>query len=225
MNGPCSMSQPQTPSPARIPTARGRLGSGLEVSDRPGLDHGGHAVEEAVDERQRRRDSRRRRGCGRRSGAPPRRRSTRPARRSSGTQLRASGSPVTCWWVLTKPGVTTHPLASRRSASGYCATELGGGADRDDACRRRSRSAPSRMIRRSASIVTTSPPVTSRSSRNEHLLDGELEVVAVGVGDDADVADDRVAVHRAEQQAALVLGHRRDPVDVVSGVAGQCRGG
>ena len=44
-----------------------------------------------------------------------------PGGRSSGTQLRASGSPVVCWWVLTKPGVTTQPVASSSGVPGYAA--------------------------------------------------------------------------------------------------------
>ena len=52
----------------------------------------------------------------------------------------------------------------------------------------------------------------------QYLFDRELEVVPVGVGDDADVADHLVAVHRAEQEAAFLLGHRRDLVDFFSGV-------
>ncbi len=39
------------------------------------------------------------------------------------------------------------------------------------------------------------------------LFDRELDVVAVGIGDDADVADDFVAIHGAQQQAAVFLGH------------------
>ena len=52
----------------------------------------------------------------------------------------------------------------------------------------------------------------------EQLLDGELHVVAVGIGDDADVADDGIAVHRAEQQAAVLPGHGRDLIDLLATV-------
>ena len=52
----------------------------------------------------------------------------------------------------------------------------------------------------------------------EFLLDGELQVVAVGIGDDADVADDLVAVHRAEEEAALLASHLGDAIDLLAGV-------
>ena len=41
-----------------------------------------------------------------------------PGGSRSGMQLRIRGSPVRCWWALTIPGVTTHPVASITSASG-----------------------------------------------------------------------------------------------------------
>ena len=85
------------------------------------------------------------------------------------------------------------------------------------------------MIRRSASIVSevaAGDEQVGLAPVTQDLLDRELDVVAVGVGDEADVADDRVAVHRAEQQAALrpwpSLG---DPVDVVATCRRRCRGG
>ena len=49
----------------------------------------------------------------------------------------------------------------------------------------------------------------------------ELDVVAVGVGDHADVPDDGIAVHGTEEQAAVGLGHGGEPVDVVVTLAGQ----
>ena len=56
-----------------------------------------------------------------------------PGGRSSGTQLRASGSPVVCWWVLTKPGVTTQPRRVELGDAGMGGADLGGRADGDDA--------------------------------------------------------------------------------------------
>ena len=56
------------------------------------------------------------------------------------------------------------------------------------------------------------------SGSAQDLLHGELDVVAVGVGDEADVAHHRVAVHGAEHQDSVLGGHGRDLVHLGPGV-------
>jgi len=48
------------------------------------------------------------------------------------------------------------------------------------------------------------------------LLDGELDVVAVGIAHEADIADHGVAVHRTEHETTIFFGHGGDAIDVVT---------
>ena len=156
------------PSPRRrarrgCPTVRAASAAGCEVSDRAGLDHRGHAVEEAVDERQRRREPVVVGRVGVVQGHGPG--EDRLARRQVVGHA-AAGQRIAGRVLV---GVDE---AGRDDATG--GVELGA---RRDGRRARRRSvptativppamamAPSRMMRRSASIVSRSPPVTSRSA-------------------------------------------------------------
>ncbi len=47
--------------------------------------------------------------------------------------------------------------------------------------------------------------MTSMVPSTEHLVNGELDVVAIGIRDDADVTNYFVAIHRPQQQASAPL--------------------